>query len=543
MSAANGRSASLICVRAAIVLAIVLGGVASANAQSTGDHFVDTRISFVFSDDNVLADPGETLINSPQPDFGPRQGNFFPFENLNTRDEADVTLAHLVVYKELPGFIYGLVTDAALVARLEVLDQAETNARAGSILLSDGGSYLRARYMFDEVRFDPDRQLTLDSRRQLELTFFPMNADRFRAGFTYDLSWGGNSIFTDRSSRFATPGVRLRFDWDGFYALVGAKSTRQLILEEDPQAVSNRELGAFWGGIAGLGYVGDMFAVEANGGVFDAGDIPKQGIQGKPVVSYGGSLRVSAYSDGFGPERSIEYRLYRPSQNVFVESNFYLRKPKIYDEFTWRAQLEGTALAQTLGDFDNPGSTKTQPAFAGAAQFDMFIGALAASVDVVVRDLPFILFNVPSLDPFQSLPKDAEWTPELMLALRAEYWLEQANLLPSILVGVQFPAAYRGRAAETTNPSNLVGGEQTVIVPNAGTIIPFPNDDEPLEVYSVRPQIRWDLSDMMSFIAQVTYIYDRNQLAKKRDPLNNTAVFEFRDPNVLGFAFFAQARF
>lgn len=529
-------------VRACAVSTVLCLLVVVAPAQAQ-DNFVDTRISFVFSDDNALADPGETLINSPEPDFGPRQGIFFPFENLNIRDEADVTLTHLVVYKELPGFIYGLVTDAALVARLEVLDQPETNFRAGDILLSDGGTYLRARYMFGEPRFDEERQLTLDNERQLEVTFFPMNADRFRAGYTYDLSWGGNSVFTDRKSRFATPGVRLRFDWDGFYALVGAKSTRQLILAEDPDAVANRELGAFWGGIAGLGYIGDYFGIETNGGVFDAGDIPKQGIQGKPVVSYGGSVRLSGFSQGFGPERSVDFRLYRPTQSVFVESNFYLRKPRIFEEFTWRAQLEGTVLAQTLGDFDNPGSTKTQPAIAAAAQFDMFIGGLAASVDVVYRDLPFILFNVPSLDPFLSLPENAETTPELMLGVRAEYWLEQLNLLPSVLFGVQFPAAYRGRVAETTNPSTISGGEQTVIVPNAGTIIPFPNDDEPLEVYSVRPQLRWDLSDMMSLIAQLTFSYDRNQLAKTRDPLTNTAEFRFRDPNVLGFAFFAQARF
>ena len=38
----------------------------------------------MFSDDNVLADPGETLINSPEPDFGPRDEIFLPVEGLNS---------------------------------------------------------------------------------------------------------------------------------------------------------------------------------------------------------------------------------------------------------------------------------------------------------------------------------------------------------------------------------------------------------------------------------------------------------------------------
>ena len=49
-----------------------------------------------------------------------------------------------------------------------------------------------------------------------------------------------------------------------------------MILEEDPAEVSNRELGAFWGGIFGAGYIHDFFGVEANGGIFDAGDIPSE---------------------------------------------------------------------------------------------------------------------------------------------------------------------------------------------------------------------------------------------------------------------------
>ncbi len=523
------------------VLACVLASVLAAPVATAGD-FVDTRLSFVFSDDNLLSGPGESLVNSPEIDFGARKGVFYPFENLNSQDNGDETLTHLVLYKEMPGFIDNLTTDAAFVARLGVLTEPENGFSAGDIKLRDAGSYLRARYSFTDTEKD-DKGHTKDSARQLEFTFFPTNADRFRAGYTYDLSWGGNKIFTQQKSQFATPGMRLRFDWDGFYLLAGAKSTRQLILTEDKTDVANRELGAFWGGIFGLGYIGGMFGIEANGAIFDAGHNPKQGVQGKKVVSGGISARLSAFSDGFKPESSIDYRLYRNNDDAFEASNYFLRKPSNYDHFTWRASIEGNWLTQVLGDSDKIGSTKRIDALAGAFRADMYVGKLAINVDLVYRDLYFILFNVPGLDPYMTLPGGSSSEGEVLAAIKGEYWFESTNLLPSIQFGIQKPASYRGRISETLNASELTGGMQTVAVMDSSTIIAFPSGHKPEVVYSVKLALRWDLSDMMSLIGQINYNYDRNQLGRRKDTVDYTAEYYMRDPHVLGLGIFAQARF
>lgn len=522
-------------------LATLAASILFAPVATAGD-FVDTRISFVFGDDNLLAGPGETLISSPEIDFGARDGVFFPFETLNSADSGDETLTHLVLYKEMPGFIDNLTTDAAFVARLGVLTEPETGFSAGDIRLRDDGSYVRARYSFLDVEKD-EQGHTLDSDRQLELTFFPTNADRFRAGYTYDLSWGGNKIYTQSKSQFATPGLRFRFDWDGFYLLAGAKSTRQLILTKDKNDVENRELGAFWGGIFGLGYVGNMFGLELNGGVFDAGRNPKQGIQGEKVVSGGLSARISAFSDGFAPEASIDYRLYRNNDDAFEASNFFLRKPKTYDTFTWRASIEGNWLTQTLGDPDNIGSTERIDAFAGALRSDMYVGNLAINIDLVYRDLYFILFNVPGLDPYYALPDGASSSPEVLFAIKGEYWFESTHLLPSVQFSIQKPASYKGRISETPNPTELVSGTQTVAVMNSSTIISFPEGKQPAAVYGLQLALRWDLSEMMSFIGEFNYNYDPNQLGRKKDTVDYTAQYYMRDPHVLGLSIFAQARF
>ena len=97
--------------------------------------------------------------------------------------------------------------------------------------------------------------------------------------------------------------------------------------------------------------------------------------------------------------------------------------------------------------------------------------------------------------------------------------------------------------SETINPSELTGGKQTVAIMDSSTIIAFPNGNEPKEIYSIKFQLRWDLSDMMSLIAQLNYNYDRNQLGRKKDAVDFTAEYYMRDPHVLGLGIFAQARF
>jgi hypothetical protein len=200
-------------------------------------------------------------------------------------------------------------------------------------------------------------------------------------------------------------------------------------------------------------------------------------------------------------------------------------------------------LTETLADFDKLGSTERIDAFAGAIRADFYVGKLAINVDLVYRDLYFILFNVPGLDPYYSLPNGSDSSPEILFAVKGEYWFESTNLLPSIQFGIQKPASYRGRISETLNPTDLVGGMQTVAIMDESTIIAFPTGNEPKEVYSLKLALRWDLSDMMSLIGEIKYNYDRNQLGRHKDTVDFTAEYYMRDPHVFGLGIFAQARF
>src|SRR6478609_3567769 len=175
--------------RNALGLAALAGLV--SNAAYAGD-WVDTRLSFAFQDDNVLAKEGETTPSSPNARFGASSQNTQFYDNVNSKFSGFETLSNLTLYKAMPAFFEGLTTEAALsVLALEKSD--------GSITLRDNSSYVNLRY----------RPLSWGERDNITFTGFPVSADRFRLGYAYRITWGGTAAFTQLASASGAPGAKL----------------------------------------------------------------------------------------------------------------------------------------------------------------------------------------------------------------------------------------------------------------------------------------------------------------------------------------------
>ena len=170
--------------------------------------FLDTRVTFGFADDNVLAGPQESNPSSPSaPNFTPSNSNNLFFDNYDTKDSGFETLTHLAVYAKDPGFFRHWQTEAGLVIR------AQINAEA-NIALSDAGSFIQIhRYLA--------RSEGKKNKEGFTLTLFPMSADRFRLGYSYAISWGGSKIFRNAG---AVPGLKFQFNTNRMYAFLGFKT-------------------------------------------------------------------------------------------------------------------------------------------------------------------------------------------------------------------------------------------------------------------------------------------------------------------------------
>lgn len=475
---------------------------------SLGPQFMDTRLSFSFSDDDWLKGPGETTPSSPFVDFAPRSNNQFFFDNLNRRDSGYETLTHLVLHRRQAGFIPGLDTEAALVARVRII--ADDDTGVFSTAINDDGSYVRIRYFFNGSLAD-------EEAANLDVVAFPFNSDRFRLGYLYDISWAGISIYP--RPRVAAPALKVQLNLFDGYLFVGAKTAR--MLDETPGIATNE---SYWGGLAGAGWdFFDMLAVDVGTGIFNRGTNPNPGVQGEPVLGYGASGRV-AFHLGREVPGSIDFRLYR-SDPAMADLFRVVRRSR--EGFSFLAALEYSHLQQTLQDPDDLRTTTIQPANAAAFSSRLGWNNLEVGADAIYRDLSFVLFNRPGFTSFQDFSDNSVATPEFLLALSANWLFESLHLTPGLVFGVQLPASIAGLDARRVSEVDGVGfsKSQVVVVRNVGSqdILPcnryeenggFQDCVEPQNVepiYAMRGALKWDLSEMLALVFETTLFIDNNE--------------------------------
>jgi hypothetical protein len=532
---------------------LALGGViASATLLTPGTaqagDFVDTRINFTLTDEDLFVKPGETVPSVPGLRFGPpdRFGVLF-FDNYDTLFSGYENLTHLVLYKKESMGLYDV--EGSFVERL--WQQPD-----GSLLHIDDGSYVKV------TRFtNPDRT----TGAKVSLTAFPISGDRFRLGYSYRISWGGSPIFTScdpalyvgelipSSCSFTpVPALKLQANTDTAYAFVGAKTT----VAKNPLT---SELQSWWAALGGAGYdVTPTFRVEANGGFFNRPSNPQQQVLGAPVQTLGGSAQVT-YHVGRPVSSSVDYNLYQNQQDtqnpVFA--------PEVYDPAgpaQWLVSAEGTMIGTTLQDPDHPNSTVVQTAYAGDVNFRDKLGWNRIRADVETRSLSFIMQNQPSVIPYTDFGKTPSVTPEYLLDIGGDHHFiigdtdssqGGTGLTAGATAGVLLPATYHVPALGPQFVGNQgspgANGPETVVFYDVVhySILP-PNKSAGPEI-TLKATARLDFATFYAAILDVYYTYDSNldelQPTRASTPQMPVLGYQYIQRNLLGFNLALQARF
>ena len=520
---------------AAMAATAALAGVARA-----GD-FVDTRLNFTLTDEDMLVKPNETVPSVPGLRFGiPNSLGIMFFDNWDTRYSGYENLSHLVLYKNVDRGPWQ--AEAALVLRFNEF----TDVNLSTI---DDGSYIKiTRWMDPEAKkYD-----------NLSLTVFPMNADRLRLGYSYKISWGGSPVFfkfnpdlPQGSSAFVqntnpAPGARLQWAGDRYYVWAGAKSSVLL-----NRATAQQE--SVWAGLGGLGVdVTPMLRIEGNGGVFDRGANQKQDVLGKAVTLYGASGQIAVHK-GMPVTSSTDYALYK-NDPTSVTPLFHAEEYP--GGLAWLVMAEGTVAAQTLQDADNPQSTKNQQAEAADLNVRVKWNHTRMRMDAAFRSLEFVLLNVPSFVPYQDFPNKATVQPDLLFAIGADQNFARLGLTVGATFGVDQPATFTPPPGQPLPPEvsgttpgdmgNTLNTNATVVVRNEGDFSILPPGQSAVPIYALKFTAREDFNDVFATILDVYWVNDNNrtilQGANGADP-NSLPHRAFIEPNQIGFNLTLQARF
>ncbi|WP_437574288.1 hypothetical protein [Sorangium sp. So ce887] len=501
---------------------------------------MDTRLTWTLGDDDLLHDTGQAQPLSLNLSIGDRKQYRLFFDNLNSRFSGRENLTHLALYKKMPGFIERLDTEASLVLRIDIASLSRNNNNVNQAFY-DAGSFIRAFYHTDGKA---------DGKTGLGITLWPLDTDRFRLGYLYDISWGGTngSINQSMFPRIigTAPGAKVQFDAERFSVFAGFKvaslTQLQRVLtpgtsEVEQISVAQTNYGFLLGGGADLHpYV----HADLGAGYFQQGRFELPDVAGEPVYTYGASARVVAHTKGEPIPQSVDFLLYRNDPN----RPHIIFKPEAYTpgKTTWAVSLEASNLYQNLKDFESTGVTTLQPARTGALQAVLKSGYARASVTGIYRDLPFVLRNQPSFIPFQTIPETGgAWTgDELFFALAADYYIASARLTPGIGAGLQFPATFKTTSLDVFSAPIA----RTVVVREQGNLSILPYNRSAVPIFQARASLKWDISRILSAIAWVQYVRDNNGTFMERDPSEGTvALRTFLNPDFLGGGMSAQARF
>jgi hypothetical protein len=482
--------------------------------------FMDTRLAFTISNENLLVKPGETIPSVPGWRFGvPNSLGVLFFDNYDTRYSGFETLTHAVAYRKYHKDHFD--AEGALVFRINEISERNLD-------LSDAGSYITLSNWKDPTHKDPTR---------ISLTVFPVSSDRMRLGYSYRLSWGGSPEYRRVTSRNATPGIKFQYDTRNMYAFVGAKTA---VVLDRATAEEHAEHAILAG--AGIDPT-EMVRFEVNGGYFDRGNNELVDVNTEPVRLFGASAQLAIHK-GMPVQSSIDYRLYK-NNNERVSGLF--NPVKYPGGLSWLAMAEFTALGQTLKDPDKTGSTTIQRGYAGDINVRVMIDRIRVRFDASMRTLAFILHSQPSLPTYSDFPDDYKTSPDYFAALGFDRnWNDFLTL--GLVFGVDKPATLTSTKGIPGGATG-VAGESTAVIRNNNidtliTILPVGKEAVPQ--FAVKGTAKVDFGKIYSAVLEVFYSYDGNVTRYSRVDEGNTEspfAFEFGNFNQLGINATLQARF
>jgi hypothetical protein len=501
---------------------------ASGSSNLTGaSGFMDTRLAFTLTNENVLVKPGETIPSVPGWRFGtPTSLGVLFFDNYDTRYSGFETMSHAVMYRDFHSGHFD--AEAGFVLRINELS-------GSNISLNDDGSYIVLSNWKDPSHKDPTR---------LSLTAFPVSADRFRLGYSYRLSWGGDPEYGRAKS--ATPGAKLQYDTERSYVFVGAKSA--VILDRRTAEQRSALAALAGGGVDLIPAVDDKIGVrlEANGGYFDRGYNELIDVNNQKVRLFGGSMQVSVHR-GMPVASSVDYRLYKFND----ERVSGLFDPVKYPGgLSWLAMSEFTVIGQTLKDPNKTGTTVIQPGMAGDLNVRVMLNRTRLRFDLSYRDLAFILHSVPSLPTYEDFPSQYTTTPDYFAAIGADQnWNDFLTL--GAIAGIEKPATLKSPAGIAGQPGATGSSTAVIRNNNIDTIITIlPTGESAAPQLALKGTAKLTFGRIYSALLEVFYSYDPNTTRYQRAGCTDVQAcpdqpfaFKFGEFNQLGVNATLQARF
>jgi hypothetical protein len=456
--------------------------------------YTKSSIAFIMGDDNLR----DNSQYSPKWDIGSRYeyedfaDRIYGYSN-NVKSSTKLSLFH-----EEKGFLPYLTARMSLSFAM----YNSVDAMSDKLITS-----LKEDRSFLEIDF---RHPT---KHRFNITLYPYNADNIAIGTLRGLRWGGNASVWPQSDSSPVPGFQVLYGYSDFSIYFGFKAHAQSKTDKLSTEIVPKE--TVYGFFGGLTYNNKELGLKASlqGAYIDKGDnvnIPDYMLK-KPgddtIKSYGIDAYLE-YNNGsrFGDPIGI---------NSYSDGTWI--RPDYTTDISWRIRGEYLFQNERLQNADYLSSAKseakpiTDDYFAHGAAVDLGFRwkGLRAMFLYSYRDLSFMTFDAPGVNPWTTIPSEAQQTPEHLFTVSADYFVW--NFWFGASFGYKIPATYTVRD-ENGRKNTMVIRERlsTDAVSTAfdRTREMLPTGRDALDIFFVKADIKYQFSD--SFTAMLEYSFTRD---------------------------------
>ena len=493
--------------------------------------YTKSSIAFIMGDDNLR----DNSQYSPKWDIGSRYeyedfaDRVYGYSN-NVKSSTKLSLFH-----EEKGFLPYLTARMSLsFAMYNAVD-----AMSDKLITS-----LKEDRSFLEIDF---RHPT---KHRFNITLYPYNADNIAIGTLRGLRWGGNASVWPQSDSSPVPGFQVLYGYSDFSIYFGFKAHAQSKTDKLSTEIVPKE--TVYGFFGGLTYNNKPLGLKASlqGAFIDKGDNVNisDSLLKKPgddtIKSYGIDAYIE-YNNGsrFGDPLGI---------NSYSDGTWI--RPDYTTDISWRIRGEYLFQNERLQNADYLASAKgkaqpiTDDYFAHGAAVDLgfrFKG-LRAMFLYSYRDLSFMTFDAPGVNPWTTIPSEAKQTPEHLFTVSADYFVW--NFWFGASFGYKIPATYTVKD-ENGRKNTMVIRERlsTDAVSTAfdRTREMLPTGRDALDIFFVKADIKYQFSDSFTAMLEYSFTRDHNRqrMVAQEDGTykSESDVIEVMD--VHGLMFLVEGRF
>lgn len=493
--------------------------------------YTKSSISFVMGDDNLR----DNSQYSPKWDIGSRYeyedfaDRIYGYSN-NVKSSTKLSLFHAE-----KGFLPYLTAKMSLSFAM----YNSVDAMSDKLITS-----LKEDRSFLEIDF---RHPT---SHRFNITLYPYNADNIAIGNLRGLRWGGNASVWPQSDSSPVPGFQVLYGYSDFSVYFGFKAHAQSKTDKlSTEIVPKETVYGFFGGIT---YNNKDLGLKASlqGAYIDKGD--NVNIQDSKLAnpkddtihSYGIDAYLE-YNNGsrFGDPIGI---------NSYSDGTWV--SPDYTTDISWRIrgeylfQNEKLQNADSLSSVNDNNGKWTDDYMAHGAAIDLGFRykGLRAMFLYSYRDLSFMTFDAPGVNPWMTIPSEAEQTPEHLFTISADYFVW--NFWFGASFGYKIPATYTVKD-ENGRKNTMVIRERlsTDAVSTAfdRTREMLPTGRDALDIFFVKADIKYQFSHSFTAMLEYSFTRDHNRqrMVAQEDGTykSESDVIEVMD--VHGLMFLVEGRF